>query len=328
MSASLPVLYVRMLRYRVAVMVWMFLFLGIASRGALDSFDPRYVSAMLSLACAYVAATCLNDIADVDVDRVNHPKDSGRPLVTGETTERGLLQVYAVAAPLALAFAIPLGMDGLLITAVSLFIGWAYSLRPIRLSYRTYAAPLVLSIAYVLVPYGLGIVAAGDQIGVRDIPISVALYLLFLARINLKDFRDRAGDAQYGKPTLLLRFGKDVTCLVSAIALALGSVLLAVVLRPPLLVTVLLAGFVVAIASRLYALRRADNTRAEQLAIGIGARAGNGLLTTALAVLVLVDIGAPASDTFLIVAVITAAFGLDFAVLVRRPDLARIGYKA
>ena len=50
--------------------------------------------------------------------------------------------------------------------------------------------------------------------------------MLFVARIVLKDFRDREGDALYGKPTLLLRFGKDATCAVSLAALLAGNCLL------------------------------------------------------------------------------------------------------
>jgi 4-hydroxybenzoate polyprenyltransferase len=53
-----------------------------------------------------------------------------------------------------------------------------------------------------------------------------ALYLLFAGRIVLKDFRDRVGDAAYGKPTFLLLYGKRATCLVSAGAICAGDALL------------------------------------------------------------------------------------------------------
>jgi 4-hydroxybenzoate polyprenyltransferase len=86
----------------------------------------------------------------------------------------------------------------------------AYSLRPIRLSYRTWLAPTVLAVAYAIVPYALGLLAAGGRIDRLDVLTCGALYALFLARINLKDLRDRAGDAAYGEPTLLLAHGKTV----------------------------------------------------------------------------------------------------------------------
>ncbi|HEX6196524.1 MAG TPA: UbiA family prenyltransferase [Jiangellaceae bacterium] len=328
MSASIPVLFWRMLRYRVAVMMWMFMLIGIASHGELDRFDVRYVLATVLLMSSYTAATCLNDIADRDVDRINHPKDPGRPLVSGDADERGLLRVYAVAASLTVLAAVPLGLAGLAVAALSLVIGWAYSLGPARISYRTYAAPMVLGIAYALVPYTLGVIAAGERLGRGDAILCAALFLLFLARINLKDFRDRVGDAAYGKPTLLLRYGKTATCAVSLVALWAGTALLVLDVAPPLPVAVLFVGFLGAITSRIYALWRASDGRAEQVAIGIGARAGNGLLISLLALLIVIDSGGSATDANIVVAAVAAAFAADFAVLVRQPALAVIGYKA
>jgi hypothetical protein len=81
-------------------------------------------------------------------------------------------------------------------------------------------------------------------------------------------------DALYGRPTLLLRFGKDATCAVSAAALTVGTLVLAAAF-PEL--TLVLAGLAGAIGWMLFALWRADEGRAEQVAIGIGARMGNGL---------------------------------------------------
>lgn len=326
--AKLSILFVRMLRYRVAAMVWMFMLLGAARHGALERFEPGYVWAAAMLAASYVAATCLNDIADVDVDRVNHPGDSGRPLVTGEATRPDLVRVYVLAAVLTLGFAIPLGAVGVGLAAVSLLIGWAYSLGPVRLSYRTYAAPLVLSIAYVLVPYLVGVLAAGERFAGLDVGMCIGLYLLFLARINLKDFRDREGDRLYAKPTLLLRFGKDTTCLVSLLALVGGGAVLLANLRPPATVAVILSLFLIAIGSRLYALWRANEQRGEQVAIGIGARAGNGLLISVLSYLLLTDSLASTAELTAVIAAVAALFAVDYAVLVRRPERVIIGYKA
>ena len=96
-------LYARMLRYRVAAMVWMFMLLGAAFPAGLADFSFGYVWATLALASSYVAATSVNDIADADIDRVNHPGDSGRPLVTGDARPRDLWLLHAAASVLALA---------------------------------------------------------------------------------------------------------------------------------------------------------------------------------------------------------------------------------
>ena len=201
--------------------------------------------------------------------------------------------LHAAASMIALGAAIALGRRAVVIVAFSLLIGIAYSLRPVRLSYRTYLAPLALAVAYVAVPYALGAVATGRALRPRDALLLAALYVLFVARIVLKDFRDREGDALYGKPTLLLRFGKDLTCAVSFVALLAGNCLLVAALRPTPGLTLLLELFVLAIAAMLHRLRIGADGRAEQVAIGIGARMGNGLLIVVLAWLVLDGQGAP-----------------------------------
>lgn len=318
------VLYVRMLRYRVAVMLWMFMLLGAAFHGGLT---PALVWAALALASSYVAATALNDVADCDLDRVNHPRDAGRPLVSGTATETDLLLLNKLASILALLAALPLGWVGVLLAVCSLAIGRAYSAPPALLSYRTYLAPVVLSVAYVAVPYGLGLAAAGASPSAVDAMFCASLMLLFLARINLKDFRDRRGDAMYGRPTLLLRFGKTATCAVSLVALIVGNALLFAALSPPVAIALVFETFFLAVAWSLHALWRAPEGRVEQVAIGIGAKMGNGLLLTVLGWLVLAHAGAPAADRLLFVLVLGTAFGFAFATLVRSPERAIIGYK-
>jgi 4-hydroxybenzoate polyprenyltransferase len=210
------------------------------------------------------------------------------------------------------------------LVAVSLAIAHAYSLPPLRFSYRTYLAPLVLGIGYVLVPYLLGVTVAGSSPGASDLPFVVGLYALFVARIVLKDFRDREGDALYGRPTLLLRFGKGPTCAVSALSLVIGvaSLISAIPALAPVLV-----GLGAAIGWMLVTLRAAPQRRGEQVAIGIGARMGNGLLTCVLAWLVLTSAGAPAGERLFFVLGLAGLFAASYASLVRRPDVVVIGYK-
>jgi 4-hydroxybenzoate polyprenyltransferase len=320
----LALLYTRMLRYRVAVMLWMFMLLGAAFHGGPTL---TLVWAALALASSYVAATALNDVADRDLDRVNHPRDAGRPLVSGTATETDLLLLNKLASVLALLAALPLGWVGVLLVVCSLAIGRAYSSPPALLSYRTYLAPAILSVAYVAVPYGLGVSAAAGAATGSDAVFCAALMLLFLARINLKDFRDRRGDALYGRPTLLLRFGKTVTCTVSLAALVVGNALLFVAVGAPPELAVVLETFFLAIAWALRELWRAPEGRAEQIAIGIGAKSGNGLLLTLLAWLILTAEGARPADRLLFTLLLASAFGFAFATLVRSPDRAIIGYK-
>src|SRR5207253_9869816 len=72
---------------------------------------------------------------------------------------------------------------------------------------------------------------------------------------------------------------------------------------------------------------RADDRRAEQVAIGLGARMGNGLLLSALAWSVLVVRGASIAEASGFTGLLAATFFLSFATLATRPHDAVIGYK-
>lgn len=316
-----------MLRYRVAAMLWMFMLLGAAGHGGLERPSARLASAAVALAATYVAATTANDVADREIDLVNHPRDRGRPLVTREATPADLWRVHVAAVAVALAAAAPAGAAIAGLTALSLLIAWVYSLRPLVLSHRTYLAHLCLAVAYVAVPYALGLASAGARPGRGDLLLGTALFALFLARIVLKDFRDREGDARFGKPTLLLRFGKAATCAVSGGALAAGDVLLLVALRPDAGLALLLQGYVAGAAWMLVRLLRAGTQREEQVAIGTGARVGNGLLLTLLAWRALEAHGVPAGQRLLVAASLAVLFAYGLAVLAARPDRVVLGYK-
>jgi len=325
--SHLALLYWRMLRYRVAVMIVMFMLLGAARADGLVGSAWGLVWAALALASSYVAATTINDVADREIDLVNHPRDSGRPLVSGDASERELLALHRVSSLLALAAAVPLGWLGVGIVGVSLTIGRAYSAPPILLSHRTYLAPIVLGIAYVLVPYGLGLAAVGTRPSRADAGFAAALFALFVARIVLKDFRDRAGDSRYGRPTLLLRFGKTATCSVSLLALVAGDALLVMSVAGSVGAALLVQLFAAAVGAMLYRLWRSVDLREEQVAIGIGARMGNGLLLAVLGWLVLAARGAAVGEELAFAGTLAAVFGTSFVLLVTHPDEVVLGYK-
>ena len=324
---NLLALYVRMLRYRVAMMMWMFMLLAVAYHGALQRMSGKVVLAAIVLGSSYVGATTVNDIADKEIDLVNHPRDRGRPLVSGEADERALWIVHAFGNTIAILAATAMGRWGLAISLVTISIGYAYSVRPIRFSYRSYLAPLVLTIAYVLVPYALGLVVAGARPTGRDSLFAGGLSILFIARIVLKDFRDREGDERFGKPTLLLRFGKEAVCRTSMTALLIWNVLLLFAIRPSPPFALIVEAFVFAVWAQLRTLRRSADRHDEQVAIGIAARAGNGMLVTVLAWLALSSAGAALGQRLLFSSLLCVVYGASYLMLARNPEEAIIGYK-
>ena len=320
-------LYWTLLRFRVAVMIVLFMLLGAAWHRGLTSIDALVLLMVLALASSYVSATSVNDIADREIDEINHPGDRGRPLVTGAARTADLWVLFVVSSVLAVALGLAAGPGAAGIMLLSVVIGALYSLPPARLSYRTFLAPLTLAVAYVGIPYWAGVVVVGESLQTTDLPLLTALYLLFAGRIILKDFRDREGDAAFGKPTFLLKYGKKSTCLASLCALSAGDALLVASLADRWWLAALVQLYIVSIAIMLFRLYRARSSKDEQLSIGVGARMGNGLLVTLLGTLILSNQGADWTTQFIFGLALTALYTLNFIDFLRHPERAIIGYK-
>ena len=186
---------------------------------------------------------------------------------------------------------------------------------------------MTLAVAYVGIPYWVGVVVVGDSLRMWDLPLLASLYLLFAGRIILKDFRDREGDALYGKPTFLLRYGKRATCLASLCAVCAGDAFLIASLADKLWLAASCRSTSPAWRLMLHRLYRSDDRKDEQLSIGVGARMGNGLLATLLGCLVLANQHATWSTQAIFGIALTVLYLLTFVTFLRHPERASIGYK-
>ena len=283
----------RMARLRVVALPCAVMTLAASARGEAPGIEVAL--AALALALAYACAAALNDVADEVADGINKPAGVARPLLDGTARPRDLLLTAAVAAAASLILAAALGASFLIAVAILLAVSVAYSMPPLALAARTYAAPLVLCAAYVALPYAMGVSlrdigGPGNPPGeapTGDVALLCALVTLFLGRVLLKDLRDREGDAAQGRRTFLLVHGRRITALVCVAALLAGDALLSAGLvageRQDLAFA--LQGYVVGAALAAGSLLRAKAAEAEAAAV-VG-RMGNGLIAALLVASVL-----------------------------------------
>lgn len=316
-----------MLRYRVASLLLPFLLLAPALHGRLQSFRWSFVAGLIALCGSYVVATCLNDVFDLEVDRINHPNAVDRPLVTGQATSRQLLLIAAVVAVVALAASLFTGPLGVAAISISLLLNVAYSVPPVRLCARAGAAAPVLAFAYVALPYGIGLAAAGLVPDWFDARVVACFMVLFCGRMLLKDFRDRRGDAAFGKRTFLLTYGKRTTLVVVGSCIVVGDALLLTVLPSNPVLIAAIESYFVAILLQLRRLWEAETLDDERVAIALGARMGNAVVLTLLGFVLLGAAGATGAELALLVLVFAAMFWLSFAYLATRTTEAITAYR-
>jgi 4-hydroxybenzoate polyprenyltransferase len=318
----------RMVRWRVAPTLILFLMIGAASSGPLT--NPQILRALIAVAgllCSYACATSVNDLADFEIDKINLAGDADRPLVVGAANRGQLMGSAVLAAGLALGFAALLSPAVLAFMAFSLVINILYSLPPIEVSHRTLIAPIYLPLGYVMAPFGLGFFAVGGHNIWTNSWLLLGLYLVFIGRIILKDFRDRKGDAAEGKITFVLKYGKPTTIAVSSIVVILGMSI--IIDRLYLLVGPISLTSIMLLSASLFMLWRLAKVSAmhdEQLSIGVGAKMGNGILLLVMSQLFLV--GFPDHTVILIVTgLITVTYIVNFVQFNRNPADATIAYK-
>ena len=324
-AAPLPRLVLMLLRPPVAAVILLFAAIGAARAGEPDGLHPLFTSVTVILGGWFVHAAALNDLADEAIDRVNLAGARGRPLVRGVATRRRLGAVAVGAAALSLGAAALEGWPVMGVVAVGLGLNAAYSLRPVRLSDRGAVASAILPAGYFAVPYLVGALAVEGALGWHELALLPGLYVAFMGRIVLKDFRDTAGDALYGKWTFLLRHGRHATCLLSGACWVVGAVaVLAALPRSPALVLAVVA----MLACALHALGRlADDGGpvADQVAIGAVAMAGRGLCVATLAHLTMAHHDWSAAGTTAVLLGLTVVFVEQCtATLAARPTLAAV----
>ena len=176
---------------------------------------PQLLGAWIACLCGNVYIVGLNQLEDVEIDRINKPH---LPIAAGEFSKTQAQLIVGITGILALLLAWLMGPFLLGMVAISLAIGTAYSLPPIRLKrFPFWAALCIFSVRGTIVNLGLFLhfnwvfVGAGLQSVPTIPPVVWALTLFVLvftfAIAILKDIPDMEGDRQYNITTFTIRLG-------------------------------------------------------------------------------------------------------------------------
>jgi 4-hydroxybenzoate polyprenyltransferase len=313
----------------VFVLLALYAALGLAQAGRANAYG-RLLEILAVIAAFLIFSVACNDLADEAIDRVNLPGDRRRPLIVGAVTRGQLRATGLIAAGTALAVSAVLGRQGVLVTAAGLGLSAAYSLRPVRVADRGALASLLLPACYVTVPYLLGIYAVRSTVDPADLTLPAGLYLGFIGRILLKDFRDVRGDALFGKRTFLVRHGRGWTCTLSASFWAAGTAVI-LVGTPSLsyalgILPVCIGACALFALALIATLAVCTDLRREEALISAIAILGRGMILLLLAHLSLRDTGVAAFPDFVLMDLLGVVTLLQATSMARRGPIARARY--
>lgn len=309
-------LFVMMIRPPVALVLMLFAAIGAAVAGRGNDVHPLLTIDLVAIGGWFVNAAALNDLADEDVDRVNLAHARGRPLVSGDASRRYLLAFGLGAGAVALAAAWSANARVGTVVSAGLLLNVAYSVEPLRLSRRGLLAVVLLPLGYVALPYLVGVFSVKPQLGPDGFEILVGLYVAFMGRIVLKDFRDETGDRLFGKRTFLVRQGRHRTCAFSAACWLAGSGALVVLAPLSAAVVAAFAAYLACVGYALYLLARSEDRVADEAIIGGIAQIGRGMCVSVLAHLTMTSEGWAVVDQTVVQSLVAIAFVGLYAELV------------
>lgn len=176
---------------------------------------PAIFFALWACLCGNVYIVGLNQLEDVAIDRINKPH---LPLASGKFSSRQGWGIVGVAGLLALILSATQGYFLMATVWLSLIIGTAYSLPPIRLKrFPVWASLCIFTVRGAIVNLGLFFHfhwTLGDlSAGRAGIPLSVWALTVFIivftfAIAIFKDIPDLEGDRQYQISTFTVRLGQ------------------------------------------------------------------------------------------------------------------------
>jgi homogentisate phytyltransferase/homogentisate geranylgeranyltransferase len=204
------------------------------SYSGFESWYPGlYFWSLLSCLGANIYIVGLNQITDVDIDRINKPY---LPLASGAFSMRTGYHLITISVIISLVIAVLMGRFLLLTVLLSLALGTAYSLPPVRLKrFYFWAAFCIIAVRGLIVNLLLFLHFHSTINGTEQIPPTIWLLttVIFVYSIVIawfKDMPDTEGDRRYRIRTLTLRLG---TGRVFAIGNALMATLFAVLIILP-----------------------------------------------------------------------------------------------
>ncbi len=193
-----------------------------AFAGAHVSAPVRTISAAVAIGAG---ANAINDVHDIEIDRINRPS---RPLPSGVITVESARWLWVALSIAGIMLAARVSAIHLLIAALSVGLLWAYSAQLKGLpAVGNLAVAVVVGLA---LPFG-GLAVLEAHSGRLSVVLAggAFAFLTTLAREIVKDIEDLPGDAAQRARTLPIVAGTGVAAVIAVIILLLTAMSLPLV---------------------------------------------------------------------------------------------------
>jgi len=171
--------------------------------GLSGSLDPIHdvTLAVISAALVMMGSNIINDIYDINIDRINKP---GRPIAAGSVTVQEAYYLFFAVNIIALICAFIISMMMMLIALLVILLLVLYSSR--------FKRTVIWGNLVVSTCTAAAFIYGGLAVGRIDVVLfpAVFAFLFHFGREIIKDIEDIEGDRREGAKTLAIRYGPQI----------------------------------------------------------------------------------------------------------------------
>lgn len=181
---------------------------------------------LLAGACVNVFIVGINQVEDVEIDRLNKP---WLPIAAGDLSPATARRIVGLCALAPLAMAVTQGAPETIAVGVALAVGAAYSVAPLRLKrFPAVAAGSITLVRSLVVNLGVWLHFASTPVDAGVWALTLATVPFSFAIAVLKDVPDIEGDRRFGISTFSVRMGPRPVLAIGVGALTLAGAGMAV----------------------------------------------------------------------------------------------------
>ena len=192
----------------------------------LNPYDAMLLlCAVISISCAFMAMTALNDYCDRAIDKISNPD---RPSVKSLKFNRRYPPIVTIMCLISLSLSLLISPYHVVLIAFMLSIGYVYSVPPFRLRRFLFVAPSLLTLIFISCYIFGSAIVWGNQVKFHiNTSLLLGVAALFWLGCQYKDFKDVTGDKLNGVMTVPILLGQKMAyCVLGGMTLLVSSFLL------------------------------------------------------------------------------------------------------
>ena len=175
---------------------------------------------LIAIFCTWQFSITVNDIFDVEIDKVSHPD---RPMVKGFIGRKKYILIAIIIIAVGLISGFIMSLYSMIFVGLYFIMGYIYSAPPLRL--RNYIFGTVFIGLGSSLAYFTGVFSGGEMLNWTQIMIGILILIALSMGTVVKDYKDYEGDKKEGVTNIFTYFGLEKGMKITTVLLIITFLL-------------------------------------------------------------------------------------------------------